>query len=140
MDVEVNLWAVLGGFVASMVVGSIWYSRPVFGRVWQKMVGLDDKTMREASFQPFFRMVPMALLQAYVLAHVTYLAANFLTDYTWMGAALSTAFWMWFGFQLTVIVIHDAFELRRLKLSLINAGNQLATLMAMGLVIGWLQP
>lgn len=139
MEVDINVWAVLGAFVASMVVGSIWYSKPVFGRTWMKLVGLDDKKIQAGGFKPFVKMVPAALLQAYVLAHVTFLSAYFFADNTWMEAALSTAFWMWAGFQLSAFMTHDAFELRPTKLTIINAGNQLATLLAMGLVIGWLK-
>ncbi len=139
MNVEVNMWAVLGAFVASMIVGSFWYAKPVFGRVWMKLVGMDDKKMKDGGFKPFVKMVPAALLQAYVLAYVTFLSAHFFTDYSWMQAALSTAFWMWAGFQLTAFMTHDAFEQRPTKLTVINAANQLATLLGMGLVIGWLK-
>lgn len=139
MNVEVNAWAVLGAFVASMVVGSFWYSKSVFGRTWMKMVGLDDKKMKEGAFKPFIKMVPAALLQAYVLAHVTFIFANFYKDYSWMETSLISAFWMWAGFQLTAFMTHDAFEQRPTKLTVINVFNQLATLLAMGLVIGWLK-
>ncbi|MEK7471695.1 MAG: DUF1761 domain-containing protein [Patescibacteria group bacterium] len=139
MEVEVNIWGVLGAFVASMVVGSIWYAKPVFGRTWMKLVGLSDKQMKAGGFKPFVKMVPAALLQAFVLAHATFLSAYFFTDSSWMESALSTAFWMWAGFQLTAFMTHDAFEQRPTKLTVINAGNQLFTLLAMGLVIGWLK-
>lgn len=141
MEVVLNYWAVAGAVVSSFVVGGIWYHPSVFGEMWRKLIGMDKKTMKKGP-EPsaWVRTVLGALLQAYVLAHVTYLSAQFYTDVSWMGSALSSAFWMWLGFQLSMALTHDAFEQRPIKLTLLTAGNQLATLLAMGAIIGWLQP
>ena len=34
----VNLWAVLAGTVASMVLGALWYS-VLFGKAWKQLMG-----------------------------------------------------------------------------------------------------
>ena len=60
----------------------------------------------------------------------------YFVDGTFMSAALTTAFWLWLGISATTIVVHDAFEQRPMKLTAMNAGNQLFTLLAMGLIIG----
>ncbi|MCA9328421.1 DUF1761 domain-containing protein [Candidatus Saccharibacteria bacterium] len=139
MDVEINVWAVLAATVASFIVGMVWYAPQVFGERWRKLIKMDAKTMKKGpGTQAWVLTVVGALLQAFVLAHVTYLSSSFFTDYSWMGAALSSAFWMWLGFQLSMILTHDSFEQRPMALTVLTAGNQLATLLAMGLVIGWL--
>ncbi len=140
MEVEINVWAVLAATVASFVVGMIWYSPQVFGERWRKLIKMDKKVMDKGPEPSAWLLtVAGALLQAFVLAHVTYLSSQFFTDYSWMQAALSSAFWMWAGFQLSMILTHDSFEQRPLTLSILTAGNQLATLLAMGLVIGLLE-
>ncbi len=137
MEVQINVWAVVLAVVSSFVVGMVWYSKPVFGEMWRKLIKMDEKTMKKGpKSSAWVLTVLAAALQAYVLAHVTYLSASFF-GYSWMGASMSTAFWMWAGFQLSMALTHDAFEQRPLKLTMLTAGNQLATLLAMGAVIGW---
>lgn len=41
--------------------------------------------------------------------------------------------------QSAAFVMHDAFEQRDIKITLINSGNQLATMLAMGTVVGLLE-
>jgi len=135
MNVEVNLVAVVGAFVASMVVGSVWYAKPVFGNTWAKLVKLDDEKMKSGAGKAFGVMIPLALVEAYVLAHVAYIANQFFGN-SFLQDTLLAGLWMWFGFQLTAMMVHDVFEQRPTKLSLINAANQLVTVMAMALVIG----
>lgn len=139
MEVEVNIWAVLLATVSSFAVGFVWYLPSVFGEQWRKLIKMDKKTMDKGPANSAWVLtVFAALLQAYVLAHVTYLTFSFFSGDSFLSSALTTAGWMWLGFQLTAFITHDSFERRPLRLTAINAGNQLATLLAMGLVIGWL--
>jgi hypothetical protein len=140
MDVEINVWAVLAATVMSFVVGMIWYAPPVFGEIWRKLINMDKKTMQKGPEPSAWILTVFgAGLQAYVLAHVTYLSFIFFGN-SWMSSALTTSLWMWLGFQLSMALTHDAFEQRPLKLTMLTAGNQLATLLAMALAIGLLQP
>ncbi len=138
MDIEVNYAAVVVAVLASFAVGMVWYMPAVFGESWRKLVKMDKKTMKKGpGGRAWALTVTAAFLQAYVLAHVTYMSYTvFNGDYSWMTAAISSAFWMWLGFQLSMLLTHDSFEQRPLKLTLLNAGHQLLTLLAMGVVIG----
>lgn len=137
MDVQVNIWAVLLATVSSMVVGSIWYAKPVFGTVWGKLVKLDEKQMQKGAMKAMSQALIAGLITAYVLAHVTYLS-NYFFGGSFMSNALTTAFWVWLGFAATTIVTHNAFEQKPPKLTLLAVGNQLVTLLVMGAIIGWL--
>ena len=134
MDVQVNWIGVLGAAVASMVVGMIWYG-PLFGARWQKLVKLTDKDMKEDAGKAIAMAFALSLLTAYVLAHVAYLSHYFF-DNSFLEDSLMTAFWLWLGIAFTRTLTHDAFERRPMDLTVMNAGNQLVTLLAMGLVIG----
>ncbi len=135
MDVEVNIWGVVAAFVASMVIGSTWYSNSVFGKDWRKLAKLDAKKEKKDMPKAMGVMVVMSLITAFVLAHVTYLSFTFF-DYTFLSAAVSTSFWMWLGFVFTGGVMMGAFEQRPMRLTAINLGNSLVTFIAMGLAIG----
>jgi hypothetical protein len=137
MEVQVNYMAVFLAMLSSMVVGSVWYARPVFGNAWIKLAKINVSKDRGSVFKPITVTAVVSLITAYVLAHVTYLSNQFFNN-SFLAAALSTAFWVWLGFTATRFITHDAFEGRPMKLTVINLGNELVTFLAMGLVIGLL--
>lgn len=135
MNVEVNYWAVLLATLSSFAVGMIWYSKPLFGTAWSKLVKLDEKQQKAGMGKAMGMAFVAAFLTAYVLAHVAYLSNSFFGN-SFLQDSLSTAFWLWLGIAATTIAVHDGFEQRPMALSAMNMGNQLATLLAMGLIIG----
>jgi len=142
MDVQVNMWAVLLAALSSMVVGALWYMPGTFGTMWQNLskVKIDRSKMTPGNAAWMYGSVFVAsLVTAYVLAHVTYLANQFFHG-SFMGDALQTAFWLWLGFTAARIYVHDTFETRRKKLTLLNAAHELVTVLVMAVIIGWLKP
>jgi hypothetical protein len=139
MDVEVNWLAVVLATISSMVVGTIWYARPVFGDKWQKLVKLDKKDMEKGAGKAIGITIVVSFLTAFVLAHVTYLSEQFF-HYGFLQSALSTAFWVWLGFVAARQITHDAFEQRPWQLTAMNTAHELVTLLVMGLIIGLLPP
>lgn len=139
MDVEVNWLAVVLATASSMVVGMIWYAKPIFGNQWAKLVKLDPKKMGEGSTMAISITIVVSFLTAYVLAHVTYLSNQFFQN-SFMQDALSTAFWLWLGLTAARMITHDVFERRPFKLTFMNITHEFVTLMVMGFFIGWLQP
>src|SRR3970282_943361 len=124
MEVEINWIGLAVAILASMVVGSIWYAKPVFGNIWMKIVKMDEKKAREAMAKAMIVAVLMSAVTAYVLAPVTYLLFVFF-EVSYLSAALTTAFWLWLGLVAARFIVHDAFELRPPKLTYLNIGNEL---------------
>ncbi len=139
MNVQINYLAVLLAAASSMVVGMVWYAKPVFGTMWMKLIKLDDKKAKEGAMKAITLAFVMSLLTAYVLAHVTYLSFQFFKG-SYMIDAITTAFWLWLGISGARVVTHDAFEQRPMKLTALTLGNQLATLVVMGIVLGFFKP
>jgi len=139
MNVEVNWLGVLLATASSMLVGSIWYAKGVFGREWMKLVKLDEKKAKEGAMRSLTLAFAMSFLTAYVLAHVAYLSNTFFGN-SFMQDAVSTAFWLWLGFAAARTVTHDAFEGRPMKLTVMNVAHELVTLLVMGVIIGWFHP
>jgi len=137
MEVDINYLAVLLAGVSSMVVGAIWYSRSVFGEVWMKLakVKMGNNVSVMDNVRLFGLTFLASLVMAYVLAHVTFLSNDFFGG-SFLSSALTTAFWLWLGFTAVRFLTHDLFEGRPMKLTLLSAGNELATVMVMALVIG----
>ena len=144
MDVQVNLWAVLLAAVSSMVVGSLWYMPATFGNAWMKMTGVNVEKMRKSMnggqmAWMYGSVFVASLVTAYVLAHVSFLANKFFAG-SFLSDSVQTAFWLWLGFTAARVYVHDTFEGRRKKLTLLTAGHELVTVLVMGLIIGWLKP
>lgn len=137
MSVEVNYVAVLLAALSTMVVGSVWYAKPVFGNVWIKLAKLDEKAMKKAGPYPIVVTLLVSFVSAYVLAHVAYLSNQFFQN-SFLQDSLTTAFWLWLGFTAARIITHDAFEVRRKKLTLLTIGHELVTFLVMGAIIGLL--
>jgi hypothetical protein len=137
MNVEVNYLAVVLAMVSSMIVGTIWYAKPVFGKRWMKMVGLNNEKIKGDAGKAIAVTVVVSLVTAYVLAHVTYLA-NYYFGNSYLQDALTTAFWLWLGFTAARFITHDAFERRPLNLTVLNVAHELVTLLVMGAIIGLL--
>ncbi len=136
MSVEINYLAVVLAMLSTMVVGSIWYARSVFGNTWIKLAKVDmSKGSQSDVWKPIATTAVVSLISAYVLAHVTYLSNQFF-GHSFLQDALTTAFWMWLGFTAARFITHDAFEGRPVKLTVLNISNELVTFMTMGLVIG----
>ena len=136
MDVQVNFLAVFLAMVSSMVVGSVWYARPVFGNAWIKLAKVNMKKDASATM-PIIVTAVVSLVTAYVLAHVAFLSHHFFNN-SFLQDALTTAFWMWLGFTAARMITHDAFEGRPAKLTVLNVCHEFVTFMVMGLIIGLL--
>jgi hypothetical protein len=143
MSVDINVWAVLLAALSSMVVGSLWYIPATFGNTWQKLskVKMVDRSKMTpgAMLWVYGSVFVASLVTAYVLALVTGLYNNFFND-TFMTDALLSAFWLWLGFTAARLYVHDTFEMRRKKLTLLNAAHELVTVLVMALIIGALKP
>jgi len=143
MNVDVNYLAVFLAALSSMVVGSLWYMPGVFGNAWMRMTGVTmdkNKGMSAGANVWMYGSVFVAsLVTAYVLAHVTFLSHRFF-GHSLLQDALSTAFWLWLGITAARMYVHDTFEGRRKKLTLLNAAHELVTVLVMAVIIGLLKP
>ena len=137
MEVSINYVAVLLATLSTLIVGSVWYSKSVFGNAWIKLAKLNEKDMAKAGPWPIVITVIVSLLTAFVLAHFTALAHAFYQgDYSYLATALITSVWAWAGFTAARVITHDSFEGRPPKLTLITIVHEFVTFLVMGLVIG----
>lgn len=116
--------------IAAMAIGSLWYSKLLFGTEWQKLVKLKDSDMKKGMAKGMIVMLVMAFISAYVLKRFLVIAAP-----TEILAALKIAFWIWLGFVVTYAVGGGVFEKRPPKLMAINLTNQLVTLLVMAAIL-----
>lgn len=138
MEIVVDYVAVLLAGVASMVVGFLWYSPSFFGKPWMALMGYTTKSLEAAKKEmgkTYGLSFIASVLMAYVLSHVMTLSMNFFR-YEALSTGLISAFWMWLGFIAPVQLTDVLYGKKSLKLYAINTGYQLASLLAMGAVLG----
>jgi len=132
---EINYLAVLLATVSSMVVGAIWYAQPVFGRYWMKAAGHSAESMQTGWAGPLVITFVVSFVTAWVLAGTAAIAQNFYHG-NFLTNTLLTAFILWAGFTAARFITHDAFDRRPVGLTAVNVGNELVTILLMGLIIG----
>lgn len=130
----INYLAVFVAAASSMVVGAIWYARPVFGNAWIRLanVKMDRGT---SPVLPLVLTFLLSLLTAVVLAGAVAIAHAFYGG-SFLVNALVTALILWAGFTASRFLVHELFEGRPFKLWLITASNELATILVMAVVLG----
>ena len=140
MEVNVNYLAVLLAAIASMIVGFVYYNPSVAGKAWMKETGYKPDALKKEQKEMgeyYGLSFVLALLTAYVLTHVMVFSMNFY-NYPPVTTGIMSAFYMWLGFVLPVQATDQIFGKKNFKLLAINSGYQLLALLAMGLVIGFL--
>lgn len=131
MQVDVNWWAVLAGGVASMILGYVWYSMPVFGKTWAREIGKSaDDLKKSANGGMYFLMFLSALVLSYIMIHfVVYAGAK-----DAMGGA-TTGFWAWLGFAATTGVSKKIFQGTSWTLFMIDYGYHLVQFLVVGALV-----
>ena len=130
-SVDVHWLAVIVAAVVNMVVGAVWYSKPLFAKEWSKLTGrkLDDMGGGMGYGVAFVG----ALIQAWILAHFVVYAGS-----TSFADGLVTGFWLWLGFAAVTVAVNQVFEGRSWHLWKINAGYFLVVLLINGgLLAAW---
>lgn len=131
-----NEWAVLVAAVVSMVLGMIWYSKPVFGKVWAKASGMTPKKMEEAKKGMILSFV-LGFVATLITAYVLALFLGYLEAATIL-LGLVTGFLFWLGFIATTLLGMVLWEGKTVRLYIINAGFQLVSMVVMGgIIAGW---
>lgn len=135
--IDVNFVAVIVAAIASFVLGWLWYSPLLFGKMWMKEMGVSQAEQEKGKKEMQKKMLPVMvgglisqLVMAYVLAHV--IAMGMLAE---IGSGISSGFWMWLGFVATVQLGMILWEGRTVKYYLINVTYWLAGLIAMAAII-----
>ncbi|HWB39013.1 MAG TPA: DUF1761 domain-containing protein [Candidatus Saccharimonadales bacterium] len=135
---DVNVWGVLLCGVASLVVGAVYYSDAVFGKDWKKLSKIDVKQYQK----DFPKLLPVlfigALLTGYLVGIIDCFYEKFYVA-SWMQSSLAAAFIAWVLIA-TSMTVHAVLDQKPSKLMLISVGNRFFTLLAMGLILGWLHP
>lgn len=140
MDISINIFAVILAALSTMIVGSFWYSPAGFYKTWSKLAKVTP--------DPNFGGTKAALLYggAYLASLVTAIVLAFFAEVTFKAVGgsflidtLLVGSLGWLGFTAARMYMHDSFEGRRKKLTLLNGTHEFVTIAVMSLIIGLMQ-
>lgn len=135
MQIEINWPAVaIATFVGTAIAG-VWYQEPVFGKAWRKATGVTPKQSKQAGSAPMATLLLVNFVTAVGLASLVYIGAHYFQDHS-VGFVLLVGAAAGLTLSATALIVHNGFELKPKKLTLINVAYQLAIFLAMTLVIG----
>jgi hypothetical protein len=132
---DVSFWTVLAAAASTLVVGSLWYAPRLMGNRWMSLAGVSRDHAASRSVWPMIITALVSLITAWVFAGAT-AVVHTVYGGTYLLEALSTGTLLWAGFTAARMITHDAFEGRPVGLTTVNIAHELATVLAMALVIG----
>jgi len=123
---SVNIWAVLVAAAFNMILGSLWYSRILFGTLWMKLIGKTEEDLGGAA-GAYVASILSGLVASYVLAIVVRMSGA-----TTFFAGLLVGVVLWIGIGSTATLVVSVFNGPSVKAWLLHACYQLIVFAAAG--------
>ncbi len=126
-----NIWAVLAAAVVNFVIGGLWYSPGLFGKVWMQANGFSEDDLKKGS---------PALIFGVSFLFCLVMAANlgvFLADEsTTMAFGVFAGVAAGLGWAAMGVGVVALFERRPWRYLLVNGGYLTVAFAAMGAILG----
>lgn len=127
----INILAVVISAIAAMVVAFVWYSPPLFEKVWLEEIGRTRAQVEDDSPLKYLVAFIGSLLMAYILARLLDLVGG-----PSLELGILVAVVVWVAFVAATSAANFAFAGRPVRLWLIENGSHLVTLLVMGAILG----
>lgn len=127
---KLNLWAILAAAVSAFLVGGLWYSPLMFGKLWKKANHFGTDEPPAATGKIFALSFLLSLVMAINLA-------MFLNDpKTTLAWGATAGFLAGFGWVAMGLGIVSLFERRSWTYVMVNGGYLTVALVLMGAILG----
>jgi hypothetical protein len=128
---QMNWGLVFGASIAYFVLGALWYSPLLFANSWMSLLGRTREELQGGSKLAYLYCFILIFMNVCVLSGIIYLTAT-----SGAVAGMQTALITGLGLVATTFAINYLFQMRPVKLYLIDAGYHLAGMALAGLIIG----
>ena len=125
-----NFLAIGVSALSSFVLGGLWYSPLLFGKVWMKETGITEEAVKNQNGAKVFGFAFIASLI------IAFNLAMFLGSTSTLKTGMFYGFLAGFGWVTMSFAINDLFEQRSFKLFAINAGYHTTGITIMGAILG----
>lgn len=135
----INFWAVLVAALAAFMIGFLFHG-PLFGRLWMKFANITPTGNEKFSdmYGQMFMNLVANIVTAFVIGVLINLTAGseFMVGKTLVCVGMICAFLVWIGFIVPGSSMDVIWMKRSWKLWIFECVSTLATLLAMGAIIG----
>jgi hypothetical protein len=125
MAFVINYLEILVAAIAAFVFGGLWYG-PLFGKTWQKWMGITKKEMKSMKLSATKAMI-MGFVVTLIAAFAASLFVNSLGIFNAAGA-VQLAFWAWLAFAMPINIGAYLWENRPIKLIVLTSAHRLIEL------------
>ena len=126
---QFNVFAVLAAAVSAFFLGGLWYSKVLFGAVWQRETGLTDEQAAAHAARTFGLSFLLSAVAALTFA-------LFLGKEATAGFGAAAGFTAGLCWVANSFGINYLFEKKGLKLFLVNGGYHTIQYTLIGLILG----
>lgn len=130
---HINWLAVLLAFIASMVIGFVWYMPAVLGKRWMAAIGKTEEDLKNTDGGAGI-WVPMMVAAALTAVLLAVLISKLGLDSALSGGFLALVLAL--VFRAGGHVIHNGFAGRPAAVTLIDSGHDLLAMTVAGAIIG----
>lgn len=126
---EINYLAVFVAAFVAMILGALWYSKFLFGKKWQELVGKTDEELQKGAGIAIGATAGAWLIISFVLAHFV----DFTNAVNWLDASI-LALWVGLGLIAMSQLIITLYEDRKWQLFAISIGYQVLSVIIMAII------
>jgi hypothetical protein len=130
-ELQINFWAVLAAALANFMIGGLWYSPALMGKVWMRANGFTDADLEKGS-----PVVIFGVSFIFCLLMAANLAAFLGDPGTTLGFAIAAGAAAGFGWAAMGMGVIALFERRPWSYILVNGGYLTVSFTAMGAILG----
>lgn len=127
---KLNFLAILASALSSFLIGGLWYSGALFGKVWMRENGFTEESLKQANMAKIFGV------SFFLSLIIAINMAMFIGPEADLSFGLFAGFMAGFGWVAMSFGIVYLFERKSLKLWLINAGYHVVTFTLIGAILG----
>ncbi len=126
---KINILAVLVAAVSAFFLGGLWYSKALFGALWQKETGITDEKAAGNAGRTFGGAFVLSLVASVTFA--LFLGEESTAAFGAGAGATAGVCWVAGSFGINYL-----FEKKSLKLFLVNGGYHTVQYTLMGVILG----
>lgn len=127
---KLNYLAIFAAALSSFLIGGLWYSAALFGKVWMRENGFTEDDMKKGN------MVKIFGITFFLSLIIAVNLALFLGEKPDLSFGIFAGFMAGFGWVAMSFGVIYLFERKSFKLWLINSGYHIITYTIMGAILG----
>lgn len=126
---DVNIYTIIAAAIINLLLGYLWYSPLLFGRIWVKEHNLDSSFLRPSSLH-YLGAIIVAIVTAWVFSILIHWF-----EITFILTGMQFGFLIWLGFVATAQFSGVIWAQKTIRAYLIDTGFQLVNLVIMGAIL-----